>query len=151
MHTFTDAAGRTWELELTLGFVRRMPARYGVCLLTSDEAQYRRLAGLDEFEVDLVRDVVWGLIAPQAEQQQVEREAWEDAFTTAAETAMTVALWREIGDFFQSRPTCRNAWSAVIETTLGRATEIPSATTGTGSTSSPESSGATGETAPSAN
>lgn len=158
MRIWTDRQGRTWEIELTLGFVRGPLAKQGVDLLHGDDANWAPLIDPAQMSIDLIRAIVWALIAPQAAEFPLSRETWEDQLTPDDEAFLTAALWGEIGDFFRSRPTSRLRWSALLEhharteaerlLALAPAASGLHGTPGMMSSALPESSAATGDPSP---
>lgn len=107
MHTFTDNTGRTWSLSLTVDTIKRV---LGDAALTQVHGKIN-LANLEDGEPPLVTrlatdllllcDVLYSLVRPQAQQQNVDDTAFGAALGGDAIAVATVALWEELADFFQ--------------------------------------------------
>ena len=69
MKSFTDNAGRTWTLSLTLGAAERVKALVDVDLLEPCDAGDPPLLTRLGTEVALLCDVIFALIKPQADGQ----------------------------------------------------------------------------------
>ena len=164
MRSFTDTAGRTWTVELTLGHARRIESQHGIGLLAPSDDHLREL-----LSTPVAAAVLWQLLAADAAAQGVTREQWEDAVTGVVLAAALEALWTAVADFFQHEPTYLRRWAHVLTaaqepsttpTSQNPTTETPPtqttppshsqshcspATPGTPSTDSPASSAATGD------
>ncbi len=106
MKTFTDAAGRTWRIALTLGAAMRVKDALGIDLLQPEQASeddptpvLTRL-GTDEI---LLGEVICCLLADQFEANRVTEQDVRDAFDGKTLLAAQQAFYEELIDFFQSR------------------------------------------------
>ncbi|MEX2388776.1 MAG: hypothetical protein WD534_12935 [Phycisphaeraceae bacterium] len=101
MKTFTDSAGRTWTLAITVDAIKRVQTLAGVNLadITSGDPPL-----LTRLEVDLVLlcDVIYALVQPQAEQAGLSDEQFGQALGGDAILAAHDAFWGALSDFFQS-------------------------------------------------
>lgn len=99
MRTFTDARGRSWDLEITVATLKRIRAVAGVDLL--------EVAGgtlFDKLVADpvLLGDVLYAVVKPQADAQQVSDEDFGRALAGDVIDSATTALLAEIVAFFPS-------------------------------------------------
>ena len=105
MKTFTDTAGRTWTLAVTVDAVRRVRDLVGVNLARIVEP--REPGGpvplLTDLEDDilLLVDVLFALVKPQADSQSVTDEEFGRALGGEALAAAHEAFWGELADFFR--------------------------------------------------
>ncbi len=114
MHTFTDTAGRTWELSLTIGKARRLKDRLGVDLLRLSEPIASGPLAMPELtlaarlvsEMDLPADVADALIESQERGVTASLDG-------AAFERMREALLAELDDFF------RQPWPELAALLLG--------------------------------
>jgi len=102
VQTFTDNAGRTWTLSLTLGAAERVKALVGVDLLEPCDAGDPPLLTRLGTEVALLCDVIFALIKPQADGQGVSDEQWAEAMGGDAILAAQQAFYEELTCFFRS-------------------------------------------------
>ncbi len=101
MQSFTDNAGRTWTLSLTLGSAERVKALVDVDLLEPcDQADPPLLTRLGT-EVALLCDVIFALIKPQADGQGVTDEEWAEAMGGDAILEAQQAFYEELVCFFR--------------------------------------------------
>ena len=136
--TFTDAHGRDWSLEITLGLARRrFPERTGVCLISGDVDDLRRLT-----QLEACADAIWLLCESQAEEVAVSRDEFEAALSSETLKAASSALWGAITDFFLLWEDRFHVWRQALG--------LPE-TPGTPSTPPPESSESTGDPSASEN
>jgi hypothetical protein len=155
MRSFKDALGRSWDLAVNVGTIKRIKGRVGVdltCLADGEPPLVQRLTA----DMILQVDCIWAAIEPQARAAAVSDEQWAESMGGDAMAAAIEAFWQEVVDFFQpSRPGL-----AALAGTTGRlaaarqnlAAEVAGllATLGPSSPSSPESSGSTPTGEPSA-
>ena len=103
MKTFTDSAGRTWTINITVDAIKRVKDLVGVNLADVTEGD---VSGgpplLTRLETDLVLlcDCVYALVKPQADQQQVSDEQFGQALGGDAILAAHDAFWGALSDFF---------------------------------------------------
>jgi hypothetical protein len=114
MYTFTDTAGRTWTLELTIGAVKRVQSLLKVNLLDPLGAGAKRRRGKAgkikkprplvtrlQLDVVLLVDVIFALLKPEAEQKSVTDEQFASALGGDAAYQAFEAFMAEWRDFFQ--------------------------------------------------
>jgi len=102
MKTFTDAAGRTWTLSLTLGSAMDVKDKLGVDLLqieAGDPPLITRL-GTDEM---LLGQVICALIEDQFEAHHATAKDVVKAFDGKTLAAVQSAFYAELIDFFRQR------------------------------------------------
>ncbi len=159
MHSFKDNAGRTWDLAITVGTVKRIQGRLDVDLTALADGEpplIRRLMG----ELILQIDAIWVAIEPQAKAAGVSDEQWVESMGGEAMAAALDAFWADLRDFFRpSRPglagLAQNA-AELVNARQALAAELADlcvpklAAPGTPSTGSPASPDATPTAAPSA-
>ncbi len=106
MKAFADSAGRTWTLAVTVDAVCRVRDLVGVNLARIVEP--REAGGpvplLTDLEDDilLLVDVLFALVKPQADSQNVTDEEFGRALGGEALAAAHEAFWQELSDFFRS-------------------------------------------------
>ena len=102
MKTFTDNAGRTWTLSLTIDSAKRVRDLLGINLLepeAGDPPLITRL-GTDEF---LLCDVLYCLIKPQAASLNISSEQFGQSIGGDVILAAQTCLYDELIDFFLKR------------------------------------------------
>jgi len=121
MRTFSDSAGRTWQLAITVDAVRRVRDLVGVNLARLIEPREAggpssasgpsratprggSLPLLTDLEDDLLLlvDVIYALVKPQADAQGVSDADFGRALGGEAIAGAHEAFWRELADFFRS-------------------------------------------------
>jgi len=106
MRTFTDSAGRMWQLAITVDAVRRVRDLVGVNLarLIEPREPGRDLPLMTDLEDDLLLlvDVIYALVKPQADAQGVSDADFGRALGGEAIAGAHEAFWRELADFFRS-------------------------------------------------
>ncbi|MCK6490699.1 MAG: hypothetical protein L6R48_20810 [Planctomycetes bacterium] len=97
MHTFTDALGRSWSLEITVATLKRVRAVAGVDLI---EAAGGTL--LDRLVADpvLLGDVLYACVKPQADERKITDEDFGRSLAGDAIDLATTALLEEFVAFF---------------------------------------------------
>jgi hypothetical protein len=100
MKTFTDNAEHTWTISLTLDAAKRVKGLLGVNLLELDRGDPPLLTRLGT-DVILLCDVIFALIKPQADQQNVTDEQFGAALGGEAILAAQTAFYEELVDFFR--------------------------------------------------
>lgn len=101
MKTFTDNAGRTWQLALNIGTVRQVKNLLGVNLAEIHAGEPPLLTRLAT-DVVLLADVIFALVKSQADAQGVTDLDFAAAMGGDAITAAHDALMGELADFFRS-------------------------------------------------
>ena len=97
MHTFTDTTGRQWTIAVNIHAIKRVRALIGVDLLTVVEGSlFTKLVDDPIFLCDLI----YALVKPEADAQQVSDEAFGQAMAGDAIEHATVALLEELVGFF---------------------------------------------------
>lgn len=103
MHPFTDSAGRTWILSMNVGAIRRVKAQLGIDLLTVLDHDCQLFARLGA-DIALAVDLVWVLIADQAEKMGVTDEQFGESLVgDAIDRAMEALVAETIAFFPQGR------------------------------------------------
>jgi len=102
MKTFSDAAGRTWTLALTLGTAMHVKAKLDIDLLQIESGDPPLLTRLGTDEM-LLGEVLCALLDPQFEAHKVTAEEVRNAFDGRTLLAAQKAFYEELIDFFQSR------------------------------------------------
>ena len=102
MKTFTDSAGRTWSISLTIDAAKRVRSLLDVNLLEPEGGEPPLLTRLGTDEI-LLCDVIYCLIKPQADQQGVSDEQFGQSLGGAAVLAAQQAFYEELIDFFRQR------------------------------------------------
>ena len=99
MKTFTDSAGRTWTINITVDAIKRVKDLVDVNLADVTEGDPPLLTRL-ETDLVLLCDVIYALIKPQADQQQISDEQFGQALGGDAILAAHDAFWGALSDFF---------------------------------------------------
>lgn len=123
MHTFTDALGRSWSVEITVATLKRIRAVAGVDLL---EAAGGTL--LDRLVADpvLLGDVLYAVVKPQADDRKITDEDFGSSLAGDAIDSATTALLEEFVAFFPS-PRRRVLAQALAKMAGWRATALAAA------------------------
>ncbi len=102
MKTFTDAAGRTWTLALTLGTAMKVKAKLDIDLLQpeADDPPLLTRLGTDEM---LLGAVLCAMLEGQFETHKVTDDDVRSAFDGQTLLAAQKAFYEELIDFFRSR------------------------------------------------
>jgi hypothetical protein len=100
MKTFTDSAGRTWTIALTIDAAKRVKSLLGVNLLELEAGDPPLLTRLGT-DVILLCDVIFALVRPQADAAGVSDEQFAAALGGEAILAAQTAFYGELVDFFQ--------------------------------------------------
>lgn len=112
MKTFTDSAGRKWELSLTIGSVKRIKSILGLDLLNLEVGDPPPLVRLST-DIMLLCDVLYVLVEPKATELGVNDVDFGAALGGTAIDDGMQALHAEIVDFF--RLLHRPAQAAAVE------------------------------------
>lgn len=102
MKTFTDTAGRTWTLSLTLGTAMAVKAKLDVDLLQPEAGDPPLLTRLGTDEM-LLGEVLCAMIEKQFESHKVTDDDVRAAFDGQTLLAAQKAFYEELIDFFRSR------------------------------------------------
>jgi hypothetical protein len=102
MKTFTDNAGKTWSVSMTIDSVKRVRDLLSVNLVEPEAGEPPLLTRLGTDEI-LLCDVVYCLIKPQADQLGVSDGDFGRALGGDAILSAQTALYEELADFFQKR------------------------------------------------
>jgi hypothetical protein len=102
MKTFTDAAGRTWSLALTLGTALHVKEQLGLDLLQPELGDPPLLTKLGTDEM-LLGQVLCAMLESQFEHHKLTAADVRAAFDGATLLAAQKAFYEELIDFFRSR------------------------------------------------
>ncbi len=100
MKTFTDNAGNTWSLSITVDAVKRVRSLLSVNLM--DVIEGTLLEKLSEDPV-LLCDVLFAVVKPEADAKGITDEQFGRAMGGDAIEAATAALLDDLVDFFPSQ------------------------------------------------
>lgn len=112
MHCFKDMEGRDWELGLTIGSIKRVRGVLGIDLLNLQDGDPPLLTML-ALDVELLVNVIFVLVRPQAAEIDVSDEQFGEALGGEAILAAHDAFYAEMEDFYRSLG--RNDMVAAIE------------------------------------
>ena len=101
MRTFTDTAGRSWNVELNTTAVKNVRTLLGVNLMSVLDDNCKLLAQLYDDPVLLV-DVLYCVCREQAQKLDVSDEDFGRAMAGDAIEHAAVALTEELADFFRT-------------------------------------------------
>ena len=102
MKTFTDAAGRTWTLTLTLGTAMKVKAKLDIDLLQPEAGDPPLLTRLGTDEM-LLGEVLCAMLEGQFETHKVTDDDVRSSFDGQTLLAAQKAFYEELIAFFQSR------------------------------------------------
>jgi len=102
MKTFTDAAGRTWTLALTLGTAMKVKAKLDIDLLQPEAGDPPLLTRLGTDEM-LLGEVLCAMLEGQFEAHQVTDDDVRSSFDGQTLLAAQKAFYEELIAFFRSR------------------------------------------------
>ena len=102
MKTFTDAAGRTWTLALTLGTAMKVKAKLDIDLLQPEAGDPPLLTRLGTDEM-LLGEVLCAMLEGQFEAHKVTDEDVRSSFDGQTLLAAQKAFYEELVAFFRSR------------------------------------------------
>ncbi len=102
MKAFTDRAGRSWTITLTLGTAMTVKEQLGVDLLQPEAGDPPLLTRLGTDEM-LLGEVLCAMLQQQFETQGVTAEEVRNGFDGQTLLAAQKAFYEELIDFFQSR------------------------------------------------
>jgi hypothetical protein len=102
MKTFTDSASRTWTISMTIDSVKRVRDLLQINLLEPEAGDPPLLTRLGTDEI-LLCDVIYCLVKPQADQQNISDAQFGQALGGDAILAAQTAFYEEMIDFFLKR------------------------------------------------
>ena len=102
MKTFTDAAGRTWTLALTLGTAMRVKSKLDIDLLQPEAGDPPLLTRLGTDEM-LLGEVLCAMLEGQFEAHKVTDKDVRSSFDGQTLLAAQKAFYEELVAFFRSR------------------------------------------------
>ena len=102
MKTFTDAAGRTWTLGLTLGTAMKVKAKLDIDLLQPEAGDPPLLTRLGTDEM-LLGEVLCAMLEGQFEAHKVTDDDVRSSFDGQTLLAAQKAFYEELIAFFRSR------------------------------------------------
>lgn len=113
MKQFTDSAGKTWAISLTIDAVKRIRGLLGVNLLEIEAGDPPLLTRLG-LDIILLCDVIYAAIKPQTEAAGVTDEQFGAALGGEFIKAAQDAFYSELVDFFRGlgRPDLAKAVDA---------------------------------------
>ena len=100
MKTFTDNAGRTWTIALTIDAAKRVRGLLNVNLLEPEAGDPPLLTRLGT-DVILLCDVIFALVKPQADAAGVSDQEFAAALGGDVVLAAQTAFYEELVDFFR--------------------------------------------------
>ena len=100
MKTFTDSAGRTWTVSLTIDAAKRVKGLLDVNLLELEAGAPPLLTKLGT-DMILLCDVIFALLKPQADAAGVSDEQFGAALGGEVILAAQTAFYEELVDFFR--------------------------------------------------
>jgi len=102
MKTFTDAAGRTWSLTLTLGTAMAVKAKLDIDLLQPEQGDPPLLTRLGTDEM-LLGEVLCAMLEGQFVTHNVTEDDVRNGFDGQTLLAAQKAFYEELIDFFHQR------------------------------------------------
>lgn len=117
MKTFTDAAGRTWSIALTLGTALHVKNKLDVDLLQPEAGEPPLLTRLGTDEM-LLGEVLCALLESQFDAHNVTDADVRNGFDGKTLLAAQQAFYDELTDFFQSRGRTDRAKAVAAQATL---------------------------------
>ena len=99
MKTFTDKKKRKWEIEVTVGTVKRVRDLIDVDLVKVLEGDLIERLRLDP---ELLVNVIYALCKPQADERKISDEDFGQAMNGLSIDGALAALFVELADFFPS-------------------------------------------------
>ena len=124
MKSFNDNKGRRWDIDITIGAVKRVLDMIKINLLEPDKGEVPVLQRLGTDEILLI-DTIFAIISPQAKSLNVSDEEFGASIGGKAVMDAQEAFYEELADFFQSRGrTDRAEMVAVQKKTIDVATKL---------------------------
>ena len=114
MKTFTDSAGRNWPLCLTIDSAKRVRDLLNINLLEPEAGDPPLITRLGTDEI-LLCDVLFAMVKPQADSQNITSEQFGQALGGDVILAAHTAFYGEIIDFFQKRGRTDRAKAAATQ------------------------------------
>lgn len=114
MKTFTDNAGKTWTISLTIDSAKRVRDLMSINLLEPEAGEPPLLTRLGTDEI-LLCDVLFCMIKPQADSLNVTGEQFGQALGGDVILAAQNAFYDELIDFFQKRGRTDRAKAATTQ------------------------------------
>lgn len=112
MAKFQTKDGREWEIELTVGHLKRLRVDCGIdlrdALKPGAESLVSAMGDPDKFG-----QMIWIFCGPQAEQAGLTPESFVDGFDGEVFRAATAAVWDAIFSFFQGLTAGKKAGEAM--------------------------------------
>ena len=100
MKTFTDNAGRSWDINVTVDAVKRVRSLLDVDLM--EAAAGKLIQQLADNPV-LLCDVIYCIVKPQADEKEITDEDFGKAMAGDAIDQATTAFLEDLVNFFPSR------------------------------------------------
>jgi hypothetical protein len=113
MHSFTDSAGRSWDISLNVSVVKRIRDRLSVDILQLDGGDPPLLTRL-ALDIILLCDVVFVCVEPEAKIRSVTDEQFGESLGGEVVNNARDAFFAELVDFF--RQTGRRELVKAIQT-----------------------------------
>lgn len=110
MTSFKDTAGHSWQLDLTIGTIKRVKSITDIDLLNIQDGS--TLVELSRDPIKLV-DMIYAIIKPQADDLKITDEQFGSYMGGLALRDASEAFLAEITSFFQE-------WSPSLGATLGK-------------------------------
>lgn len=164
MTQFTDRHGNAWHIDITIASLRRVRSMMGLDLanitLPRDGGHDQPLMTELAMAPDLLVDVVYVLVKPQADAREMSDEQFGESLDGEALASLQDAFWEALRLFFHStrRTDSESAikkWSELMREAIRTATEefdqVQLPTSGSSATNSPASAALTPDHSPSAN
>ncbi len=103
MRKFKDSAGRTWEIVINVGAIKRVLAvtKHNLCNLHDHGDGQLPLVLRLEQDVTILFDVLWELVKDQAAKLGVSFDQFCEAFDAGSLGDTAEAFWGELADFFR--------------------------------------------------
>jgi len=101
MKAFSDARGRTWQLDVNIAAIKRVKGLLGIDLLALGEGEPPLMTCLGT-DVVLLCDIIFALLKPQADGANVSDEDFGAALGGEAIFAAQEAFYEELTAFFRS-------------------------------------------------
>ena len=102
MKTFTDSAGRTWTIAMTVDSAKRVRDLLKINLVEPESGNPPLLTRLGTDEI-LLCDVIYVLVKPQADKLNISDTDFAAAMGGDAILSAQTAFYEEMIDFFQKR------------------------------------------------
>lgn len=100
MKEFKDSNGKSWKIELNIAAVKRVRDLLSLNLLEPESGEPPLLTRLGS-DIILLCDVIFVLVKPQADADQIDSEAFGALLGGAVILAAQEAFYQELIDFFR--------------------------------------------------